>query len=105
MRNYESPSEDRDYYYLVINKNKLDDVFVVSLKGLKDAHPAHNNMPFQSNWDKCRIPVERNWEQAKLFLLGTWAEAIKKGIEKYSEGMIKHYPEFFKEFNDKKREY
>ena len=57
MRNYESSSEDRDYYYLVINKNKLDDVFIVSLKGLKDAHPAHNNMPFQSNWDKCRIPV------------------------------------------------
>ena len=102
MKHYENPDENRDYYYLIVNKNNLNDIFVVSLKGLNHAFPSHNNMPFQSNWDKCRNPVNRNWQEAKEFLLSTWAEAITKCIEKYSEGMLRYYPEFFEKFENEK---
>lgn len=95
MRDSESPDETRDYYYLIVNKRDLSDIFVVNLKGLPHASPSANNMPFQANWGRCRKPRERSWHEARDFLLNAWAESIRRATKKYREGMVACYPEFF----------
>ncbi len=95
MKETESPDQNRDYYYLVVNKNNTQDAFIVSLKGLAHCSPSSNNMPFQSNWGKCREPVERSWNEARNFLLEKWAESIRRAIDNHQTGMPKSYPEFF----------
>lgn len=96
MKENENIDEERDFYYLVVNKDDLDDIFVVSLKSIAKLNPAANNMPFQAKWDDCRVPVHRTWSEARHFLLGKWAESIKRKLNTLSEGMPIAYPEFFK---------
>lgn len=43
-------NQHRDYYFLVVNKKKTDDVVVNSLRGLKQLTHNNNNLPFQVNW-------------------------------------------------------
>jgi len=94
MAQRESPSESRDFYFIVVSKPQAN-AFIVSLKGIGDIRPAHNNPPFQCNWSQCRTPVSRSWQEARHYLLSVWAETIKKGIETYQRGMPTHFPEFF----------
>lgn len=94
LKEKENPSETRDFYYLVVNKNDLSDVFVVSLKHISRVTPAANNPPFQAKWDDCRVPECRTWEEAKNYLLGQWAESIKRKQETL-KAMPTYYPEFF----------
>lgn len=96
MAKRESPSEERDFYFIVVSKPQAD-AFVVSLKGIGDIRPNFNNLPFQCNWSKCRAPVPRNWRQARRHLLSVWAESIKRGIATHQRGMPVHFPEFFKD--------
>ena len=42
----------KDYYFLVCNKNKKDDIIVNSMKGLTKLSSNSNNLPFQVRWDK-----------------------------------------------------
>lgn len=95
MAENENPSEERDFYFIVIYKKTME-TFIVSLKGIGAIRPAHNNPPFQCEWSKSKIPVERDWEEAKKHLLKCWASTIKKGIETYQSGMPTYFPEFFK---------
>ena len=99
MRQNENPDESRDYYYFVINKSDLSDVFPVSLKGLAHCQPASANPPFQSNWDKCREPVPRSWQEAKEFLLTQWAISIGNNINNLTQGMPVFYPEYFEDYD------
>ncbi len=95
MRENENVDENRDFYYLIVNKNNLDDIFVVSLKTIATLNPNPSNMPFQAKWRDCRVPVSRTWSEAREFLLGTWAESIKRKQKALAEGMPVAYPEFF----------
>lgn len=97
MRDNESPDKNRDFYYLVVSKEKPDDVFFVSLKGMAQCAPNASNQPFQANWSRNREPVKRTWQEAKQHLLGAWAESIRRLINLQQAGMPTHYPEFFKE--------
>ena len=47
-------NDKRDYYFLVVNKNKPRDIIVNSVKGLTELTPNINNLPFQVCWDKNR---------------------------------------------------
>lgn len=96
LKERENPSETRDFYYLVVNKNDLSDIFVVSLKHIAKVTPASNNPPFQAKWDDCRVPKHRTWEEAKNYLLGQWAESIMR-LQKMLKAMPTYYPEFFRE--------
>lgn len=95
MSKNENPDEDRDYYYLVVNKNNTKDIFIVSLKGINVIKPNNNNPPFQAQWDKSREPISRTWQEAKDYLLNTWAISIKKAIKIHSKGMPDFYPKYF----------
>lgn len=97
MRENECPCDERDYYYIVVNKNHTDDVFAVSLRGITKVSPAPNNLPFQCRWDLCRESKPRTWEQAKEYLLGQWAVSIQRKIDNAKKGMPEYYPEFFSE--------
>lgn len=95
MADQERADEERDYYYLVLNKEEPRDVFFTSLRGLAQCHPAPNNLPFQVRWEECREIKRRSWQEARDFLLSNWATSIKRLIELQQGGMMLAYPEFF----------
>ncbi|QQW70668.1 restriction endonuclease [Helicobacter pylori] len=68
---------DRDYYFLIINKNDPKDIFINSLKGIQTLQPNGNNLPFQCKWDNNREIVQRNFDGSKNFILSALAESVK----------------------------
>ncbi|MCQ2721497.1 restriction endonuclease [Helicobacter pylori] len=66
---------NRDYYFLIINKNDPKDVFINSLKGIQTLQP--NNLPFQCKWDNNRKIVQRSFIESKSFILNALAESVK----------------------------
>ncbi|GAA6822832.1 hypothetical protein VN0739_13680 [Helicobacter pylori] len=66
---------DRDYYFLIINKNDPKDIFINSLKGIQTLQP--NNLPFQCKWDNNREIVQRNFDGSKNFILSALAKSVK----------------------------
>lgn len=71
-------NNDKDYYFLIINKNNTNDIFFTSLKTLKSLVPNGNNLPFQCIWNNNRERISRTNNDAKVFIL----ENFKKSIDK-----------------------
>ncbi|MGL2836761.1 restriction endonuclease [Helicobacter pylori] len=65
---------NRDYYFLIINKNDPKDVFINSLKGIQTLQP--NNLPFQCKWDNNREIVQRSFIESKNFILSALAKSV-----------------------------
>lgn len=82
---------DKDYYFLVINKNDPTDVFATSLKSLQSLQPNGNNLPFQARWDKNKTLVLRDYDEAKDFILNNFAKSIKARVGAFDS--------FFRLFN------
>jgi hypothetical protein len=40
----------RDYYFLVVNKQNVEDIVINSIRGLQKIMPNCNNLPFQVRW-------------------------------------------------------
>lgn len=74
---------DKDYYFLIINKEKPSDVFATSLKCLESILPNGNNLPFQAKWDNNRNIIQRTFEEAKSFLLSTFGESLRLRADAY----------------------
>ncbi|GAA8273929.1 hypothetical protein HpDR2_11250 [Helicobacter pylori] len=68
---------NRDYYFLIINKNDPKDVFINSLKGIQTLQPNGNNLPFQCKWDNNRKIVQRSFIESKNFILSALAKSVK----------------------------
>ncbi|WP_231216321.1 restriction endonuclease [Helicobacter pylori] len=68
---------DRDYYFLIINKNDSKDIFINSLKGIQTLQPNGNNLPFQCKWDNNREIIQRNFDESKNSILSALAESVK----------------------------
>ncbi|HEC1562348.1 TPA: restriction endonuclease [Campylobacter upsaliensis] len=83
---------DRDYYFLIINKNNTKDIFGTSLKCLKSIVPNGDNLPFQANWNKNRQITQRDFEEVKEFLLGTFEQSLKLRADAYL-----HFRKYFYE--------
>ncbi|MBH0286278.1 restriction endonuclease [Helicobacter pylori] len=66
---------NRDYYFLIINKNDPKDIFINSLKGIQTLQP--NNLPFQCKWDNNRKIVQRSFIESKNFILSALAKSVK----------------------------
>ncbi|GAA7460756.1 hypothetical protein HpBHB13_13410 [Helicobacter pylori] len=82
---------NRDYYFLIINKNDPKDVFINSLKGIQTLQP--NNLPFQCKWDDNRKIVQRSFIESKNFILSALAKSVKLRANIYLT-----FKEFFGEF-------
>ncbi|EJB90207.1 restriction endonuclease Hpy8I [Helicobacter pylori Hp H-19] len=82
---------NRDYYFLIINKNDPKDVFINSLKGIQTLQP--NNLPFQCKWDNNRKIVQRSFIESKNFILSALAKSVKLRANIYLT-----FKEFFGEF-------
>ncbi len=65
---------DRDYYFLIINKNDPKDIFINSLKGIQTLQP--NNLPFQCKWDNNREIVQRDFNGSKNSILSALAKSV-----------------------------
>ncbi|WP_305862077.1 restriction endonuclease [Helicobacter pylori] len=66
---------NRDYYFLIINKNDPKDIFINSLKGIQTLQP--NNLPFQCKWDNNREIIQRDFDESKNFILSALAKSVK----------------------------
>ncbi|GAA7815090.1 hypothetical protein JP0181_13450 [Helicobacter pylori] len=80
---------NRDYYFLIINKNDPKDIFINSLKGIQTLQP--NNLPFQCKWDNNREIIQRDFDGSKNSILSALAESIKLRV-------YLAFKEFFGEF-------
>ncbi|MGL2799315.1 restriction endonuclease [Helicobacter pylori] len=65
---------NRDYYFLIINKNDPKDIFINSLKGIQTLQP--NNLPFQCKWDNNREIIQRDFDGSKNFILSALAKSV-----------------------------
>jgi len=74
---------NKDYYFLIINKKNLKDIFFMTLKTLENIQPNWNNLPFQCKWDINRKQVKRTFEESKYFILNTFGKSIKLRAEIY----------------------
>lgn len=74
---------DRDYYFLIINKDNPSDVFSTSLKCLESIIPNGNNLPFQAKWNDNRNIIQRDFTEVKEFLLGTFKQSLKLRADAY----------------------
>ncbi|RVY75205.1 restriction endonuclease [Helicobacter pylori] len=82
---------NRDYYFLIINKNDPKDIFINSLKGIQTLQP--NNLPFQCKWDNNREIVQRDFDGSKNFILSALAKSVKLRANIYLA-----FKDFFGEF-------
>ncbi len=82
---------NRDYYFLIINKNDPKDVFINSLKGIQTLQS--NNLPFQCKWDNNRKIVQKSFIESKNFILSALAKSVKLRTNIYLT-----FKEFFGEF-------
>ena len=85
-------TNDKDYYFLIINKENPSDVFATSLKCLESILPNGNNLPFQAKWDNNRNLVKRDFHSAKSFLLDTFEKSLQLRADAYL-----HFRKYFYE--------
>ena len=50
----------KDYYFIVLNKQKKSDIIINSVKGLTLLTPNINNLPYQVCWNKNRLFIYEN---------------------------------------------
>jgi len=84
---------NKDYYFLVLNKNDAKDIFINSLKGLRKLNPNGNNLPFQCKWKENKEFQKRTHASASKFILKTFGESIKLRSEIYFN-FKKYFPEY-----------
>lgn len=82
---------DTDYFFIVINKNDINDIIFNSMKRLKLLTPNGNNLPFQCKWSENRNIVNRTFEESKDFLLKTLRFSVIKRAQ-----ILKEFEEAFK---------
>ena len=75
----------RDYYFLVVNKSKTEDVVANSLRGLRSLTPNNNNLPFQVKWSINRKLDYHTVEEMAVKVIQTIQNPKKTWTEKFLE--------------------
>lgn len=68
---------DKDYYFLIINKQDTNDIFINSLKNISTLQPNGNNLPFQIKWCDNKKLHQKSWTETKALLLGILGKSLK----------------------------
>ena len=85
--------KNKDYYFLIFNKQNPANIFVNTLKGLQKLQTNGNNLPFQCKWDDNKEYKNRSFPKAAEFILSTFGESIKLRSEIYFN-FKKYFPEY-----------
>ena len=85
--------QDKDYYFLIVNKQDLSDVFCSTLKCIENLTPNGNNLPFQSKWSNNHKLVSRTFDEAANFIMTTFATSIKLRSDIYFN-FKKYFPQY-----------
>jgi hypothetical protein len=78
-------NQKRDYYFLVVNKKKTEDVVVNSLRGLKHLTANNNNLPFQVKWSINRKFHYHTVKEMAIKVIETMRKPPKTWAEKFLE--------------------
>lgn len=84
---------DKDYYFLIINKNNTNDIFINSLKKLSKLQANGNNLPFQIKWYDNKISQNNTWQESKNMLIGTLGKSLKLRANAFN-----YFQKYFKEY-------
>ena len=84
---------NRDYYFLIVNKDNTKDIFLSSLKTIYKLVPNGNNLPFQACWNDNRNTMNRNYQEAQKFILSVFGQSLKLRAEAYLS-----FKEYFSEY-------
>ena len=84
---------NRDYYFLIVNKDNTQDIFLSSLKSIRHLVPNGNNLPFQACWNDNRYTVDRNYNDAKRFILSVFGQSLQLRANAYLS-----FREYFAEY-------
>lgn len=76
-------NQNKDYYFLIINKNNPEEIFATTLKSIKKLQANGNNLPFQCRWKENKEITERTFEESKKFILSKFGESIKLRADIY----------------------
>lgn len=85
--------ENKDYYFLIVNKNDPKDIFINSLKHIPQLQANGNNLPFQCHWNDNRQVKNRTFDESKQFILSKFGESIKLRAEIYF-----NFKKYFQEY-------
>lgn len=85
--------QDKDYYFLIVNKTDLKDVFCSTLRCIQNLTPNGNNLPFQSRWKDNHYLVDRTFDEAAKFIMNTFGESIKLRSDIYFN-FKKYFPQY-----------
>ena len=86
---------DKDYYFLVINKTDLNDIFFNSLRYINTLVPNGNNLPFQIKWADNRDLIRRDFNNSKWLLLNTLGKSLQLRSKAYDS-----FKQYFNEYID-----
>lgn len=75
--------QDKDYYFLIVNKDDLSDVFCTTLKCIQNLKPNGSNLPFQSKWKDNHRLITRSFQEAADFIMNTLGESLKRRSNLY----------------------
>ena len=85
--------KNKDYYFLIVNKDNPKDIFVNSLKHIPQLQANGNNLPFQCRWNDNREAKKRTFDESKQFILSKFGESIKLRAEIYF-----NFKKYFQEY-------
>jgi len=74
---------EKDYYFLIINKEDTQDIFFNSLKCITSLVPNGNNLPFQIKWKDNKILQRKTFEEAKALILKTLGKSMQLRADAY----------------------
>jgi hypothetical protein len=74
---------NKDYYFLIINKDNTNDIFINSLKQVSTLQANGNNLPFQIKWCDNKTMITKSFDEAKKLLLETLGKSIKLRADAY----------------------
>ena len=84
---------EKDYYFLVINKENTNDIFINSLKNISTLQPNGNNLPFQIKWCNNKELCPKSWVATKQLLLSTLGKSLRLRADAF-DSFKKHFRQY-----------
>jgi hypothetical protein len=87
-------NSDKDYFFIIMNKDDTKDIFINSLRHIESLIPNGNNLPFQCNWGLNRRIYIRHPPEDMKYILDQYYKSLmlrSKAQSSYEEYVLKRY--------------